>query len=108
MIANPLTIEVPNQAKIKQVMIDETFESLIDGQALENPFSTAVCRLRPVFSSSLVLSKINILASTAIPIDKINPATPARVSTTLRLSKIARVKIVYIAKASTEIRPGKR
>jgi hypothetical protein len=46
-------------------------------------------------SSSFVLSKIKILASTAIPILRIKPAMPARVSVTGMVLKIAKVKRVY-------------
>ena len=53
-IAKPLIIEVPNQAKIIQVIIEEMFESLIDGQALVKPFSMAVFRLLPSRNFSLV------------------------------------------------------
>ena len=42
-------------------------------------------------SSSFILSNISTLASTAIPIDKITPATPARVST-IGLANINTIK----------------
>ncbi len=61
------------------MIIEEILESLIDNQALLNPFSYALYRSSPDLYSSFALSKIKIFASTAIPIDKIKPATPASV-----------------------------
>ena len=70
-------------------------ESLIDGQARRKPSSRAAILLKPFFSSSFVLSKIRILASTAMPIERIKPAIPARVMVklgmTLKTAKVRRV-----------------
>ena len=57
----------------------EILESRIDGQARLKPSSMADIFVSPFFISSLVLSKIKILASIAIPIERTNPAIPARV-----------------------------
>ena len=75
------------------VIIVEIFESLIDGQARLNPSSIAATLERPFFISSLVLSKIKILASTAMPIERIYPAMPARVIVINNL-KIAAVNAI--------------
>ena len=48
-------------------------------RALLYPFSTALIILDPLLISSLTRSKINTLASTAIPIVKIMPAIPGKV-----------------------------
>jgi len=80
--ANPFTTLVPNQIRIMDVIILETFESLIEVHALLNPSSIAPGRLLPTRSSSFILSKIKIFASTAIPTERINPAIPARVKVT--------------------------
>jgi hypothetical protein len=77
--AKPLTGPVPIKYKIEAVIKEEIFESLIEDQALLNPDSSACLGFLPHLFSSFILSKIKILASTAIPIDKINPAIPARV-----------------------------
>ena len=56
------------------------FESKILVNARSKPELIAVNKLLPALNSSFVLSNIKILASTAIPILRINPAIPARVS----------------------------
>ena len=69
----------PNHIKTALVMSVEILASLMAVQALLNPISIDDKSVRPNRNSSLVLSNINILASTAIPIDNINPAKPASV-----------------------------
>src|SRR3990167_2674485 len=98
-IANPLTIEVPKAYSIVAVISEETFEAQIDDQARLNPKSRALTFDLPQRSSSFILSNIKILASTAIPIDKINPAIPAKVKVTggkinRPVLKKAKIKIV--------------
>ena len=80
--ANPLTNPVPIEYKIPAVISEETLESLIESQALLNPNSKACFLDLPHLSSSFILSKIKILASTAIPIERINPAIPGKVRVT--------------------------
>ncbi len=87
--ANPLIMLVPSQNRITQVISEETFESRIDVHALLNPSSTAPAKLLPAFNSSFVLSKIKMFASTAMPIERINPAMPAKVRVTGINLKIA-------------------
>ena len=65
-----------------QVIIVETLESKILVHALSNPEFIAVNKLLPNLNSSFVLSKIKMLASIAIPIDKIKPAIPVNVNVT--------------------------
>ena len=60
----------------------DTFESRIEFQARLKPASIAAGRLLPARSSSLVRSKIRMLASTAMPTESTKPAMPARVSVT--------------------------
>ena len=64
------------------VMRLDTFESRIEFQARLKPASIAAGRLLPTRSSSLVRSKIRMLASTAMPTESTKPAMPARVSVT--------------------------
>src|SRR3989338_4909530 len=78
-MAKPRTIPVPNQYKIVQVIREDILESRIEGKARSNPKLMAVFLSLPHLSSSLALSNIRMLASTAMPTDKINPAIPARV-----------------------------
>lgn len=86
--ANPLTI--PNCGKnsqfnglkrIKATVNVVILASLIASIARPKPSLTEISKLLPFLCSSLILSKIKILESTAIPIDKINPATPGKVNT---------------------------
>ena len=68
------------------------FESRIEGQARLKPSSMALARESPLLISSLTLSKIRILASTAMPIVKIKPAKPAKVMVTEKSLKSPRVR----------------
>ena len=68
-----------NQYKIAHVINVDTFPSLIAGQALLNPMLIEDNIVRPALNSSFILSKINMFASTAIPMDRIAAATPDRV-----------------------------
>lgn len=89
--AKPLIDPVPKLKRMAVVIREETLESRIDDQALLKPVIRASCFGRPQRISSLILSKIKILASTAIPIERINPAIPASVKVTGIILKIANV-----------------
>ena len=104
--ANPFTILVPQKYKIAQVIIVVIFESKILVNALSNPELIAVNNVLPAFNSSFVLSKIKILASTAIPIDKIKPAIPASVKVTENTLNKANNIIPYNNNATSAIAPG--
>src|SRR3989344_1503423 len=104
--AKPLTAEVPNQNKMIAVMIEEMFESLIESQALENPSCRESWIFLPFFNSSFVLSKIKMFASTAIPMERINPAIPAAVNVTGISLKTARDKTTYITSERLATTPG--
>ena len=106
--ANPLTEDVPSQKRIMAVMIEEIFESRMESQALLNPSWKASMSPFPFFLSSLLRSKIRTLASTAIPIERMNPAMPAEVKVTGISLKTVRERIMYEPRAITEQRPGKR
>jgi len=80
--ANPLIKLVPNQKRMTAVMMLEIFESRIASHARLNPSSTASRRFSRSPSSSFRRSKIRTFASTAIPIERINPAIPAAVRVT--------------------------
>ena len=81
---------LPNHHRIAQVIMVEMLESRMEGQAREKPASTAALIERPPRSSSFMRSKIRILASTAMPMDRINPAMPASVSVTGMILNVAR------------------
>ena len=92
--AKPFIEDVPNQKRIIAVMMEEMFESRIESHARENPSCIESLRDFPLFSSSFILSNIKMFASTAIPIERINPAIPAAVSVTGISLKIAKDKII--------------
>lgn len=104
--ANPLIKEVPNQNKIKEVIMLEIFESLTESQALLNPWEIDSETPSLFASSSFILSKIKTFASTAIPSEIINPAIPAAVNVTgINLNKDNTITI-YKDKATTANNPG--
>ena len=80
--AKPFIREVPKENKMMAVIMLEIFESRIENQARENPVETASAIVLPPRNSSLTRSKIRTLASTAIPIEIMNPAIPAAVKVT--------------------------
>ena len=80
--AKPLTTLVVKPIKIKQVIRVETLPSKIEGQARRKLSAKAMVNGFSCFNSSFNLSKIKILASTAIPRDRMKPAIPAKVKVT--------------------------
>ena len=82
------------------------FESKILVNALSNPEFIAVNNVLPALSSSFVLSKIRMFASTAIPIERINPAIPAKVKVTGIALNNAKSIIPYKIRAISAINPG--
>ena len=87
--ANPLTKLVPKANRIPLTIKVLRLLSLIDGHARLNPSSIAKPKIRPLRNSSFILSKIKMLASTAMPTLKIKPAIPASVKVTGISLKIA-------------------
>ena len=104
--AKPLMADVPSQKRMIAVIIDEMFESRIESQAREKPSWSASSIDFPLFNSSFILSKIRMLASTAMPIERINPAIPAAVNVTGITLKTASDKMTYITRESEAIIPG--
>src|SRR3989344_1185319 len=87
--AKPRIEPVPKLKRITVVISDETLESRIEDQALLKPAKRASCFGLPQRTSSLILSKIKMLASTAMPIERTKPAMPAKVKVTGIILKIA-------------------
>ena len=87
--ANPWMIEVPNQKRMTAVIIDDVLLSRIDGHARPKPSWIACLVGFPARSSSFVRSKMRMFASTAMPIERMNPAIPAAVRVTGKSMKIA-------------------
>ena len=92
--ANPRIVDEPKRYRIVAVIRLDTFESRIEFQARSKPASTAGGRDLPARSSSFIRSKIRMLASTAMPIERTKPAMPASVSVTGMSRKIARMTSV--------------
>jgi len=90
--ANPLTKLVPNAKRITLTIKVLELLSRIEGQALLTPSSTLAKKLAPLFLSSRILEKIKIFASTAIPIERIKPAIPAKVRVTENILKAERTR----------------
>ena len=90
--AKPLIKDVENKNKMAQTISELKLLSRIDGQALLKPSWIANDNPFPSLTSSFILAKIKMLASTAMPIDKINPPMPARVRVTGINLKIERAK----------------
>ena len=106
--AKPLIKDVPNQKRIIAVIKLEMFESRIENQALEKPAEIESVILLPERSSSLTRSKISTFASTAIPMEIINPAMPAAVKVTGINLKRASIITIKIQREIVAIKPGKR
>ncbi|OPZ57006.1 MAG: hypothetical protein BWY87_01719 [Deltaproteobacteria bacterium ADurb.Bin510] len=92
--AKPFTGPEPKLPRKKQVIRVQALESRIDGNARLKPASMPARSVLPSFSSSLRRSKIRMFASTAMPIERMKPAMPGRVSVTGMILKSAKVKIV--------------
>ena len=84
--ANPVTAEfaepLPKKKSTSAMRIVETLPSRIEGHARLKPVCIASCTVRPTCNSSLTRSKIRMFASTAMPSERMNPASPASVSVT--------------------------
>ena len=85
---------MPKANKIAATIKVVRLPSLIEGQARLNPSSTAWGKFFPCFNSSLILEKIKMLASMAMPIDKIKPPIPAKVKVTGIILKTAKTKTI--------------
>src|SRR5437764_15183512 len=81
---------LPNHHRLAQVIMVEMLEPRMEGQAREKPASTAALIERPLRSSSSMRSKIRILASTAMTMERIKPAMPDSVSVTALILDVDR------------------
>ena len=94
--ANPLIRLVVKKYNTKQVISVEMFESRMEGQALLNPSLMARSNFFPARNSSFILANIKILASTAMPMDRMNPAIPGKVRVIGQGEKKDNLKIAII------------
>ena len=106
--AKPLINDVEKINKIAQTINEFKLLSLIDGQALLNPSLMAKDTDLSSFISSLILAKIKILASTSIPMDKINPPMPAKVKVMGPNLNKESMMTMYTSKAMEAKIPGRR
>ncbi len=81
------------------------FASRMVSKALEYPPSMAALGVFPSLSSSLILSNMRTLASTAIPIVRMIPAMPGRVRVALRPAKAPIIIIRFRISAKSAIAP---
>ena len=87
---NPFTGPVPSQIKILAVIRVVRLASMIVEKALAYPPSRAFSGLLPALNSSLIRSKIKILASTAIPMVRTKAAIPGKVKVAWKIpAKVA-------------------
>lgn len=105
MSPNHLIKLIPNIYKIIATIRPVTFESHIAVHDFLNHILAALLIFSQAVSSSLILSKIKILASIAIPIDKIKPATEARVRVTHRNFMTDNIIATYISSATEAKNP---
>ena len=92
--ANPFTEPEPLNQRIAAAIRVVTLPSTIADIALWKPFFREVLTLIPVVTSSRTRAKMITLASTAIPIPRIIPAIPGRVSVILNAFKSTRISPV--------------
>jgi hypothetical protein len=90
---------------IIEIISHVTFESHIADHDFTNQILIDFSKLFHIFNSSFILSNISILASIAIPIDKISPAIDAKVKTIHNNFIIDKTKTIYISKAIEAIKP---
>jgi hypothetical protein len=96
---------IPNTNNIRATIKPVTLLSQIADQDFENHTLLASSNFFPTFNSSLILSKMRIFASIAIPILKIKPAIEARVSVIQNDLITVSTKITYENNAIDAIKP---
>ena len=106
--ANPRIGPEPYIYKITDEMIVVICVSIIVIKARPNPRSIEVGTSKPRCNSSLIRSKIKTFESTAIPILKIKPAIPGKVSVAPRTISAASVRIIFKSSATTALTPAPR
>jgi len=74
--------------------------------ALLKPASIEARKVFSNLNSSFILSKIRILASTAIPIVRIIPAIPGKVKVAFRPAKAPTISTIHTTKAKSAINPN--
>src|SRR5438309_5989692 len=101
--ANPRTGPSPNKNRKAHETTVVTWVSTMVHHALLKPFSTAATTDLPDRSSSRIRSKMSTFESTAIPMVRIMPAIPGKVSTAWKYETAANKIIVFKIKAKTAL-----
>jgi len=102
---NPLIKLIQKINRIIATISPVTFESQIADQDFLNQILAALAIFSHLLSSSLILSNIKILASIAIPIERIKPAIEARVRVIQRTLIIVRIIATYNRRAIEARKP---
>ena len=100
-VAKPLIGPVPKTKSIRAVRPVVIFASRIDERALLKPSATDFLKPLPFLSSSRILSKINTLASTEIPIVNTTPAIPGSVRTAPNPARIPKMSKIFNTSATS-------
>ena len=106
--AKPLTVPEPLQNRTAAAIRVVTFPSMIAESALAKPALIAFLTDVPRPISSLIRVKMITFASTAIPIDRMIPATPGSVRVTSNATNRIRIRPTYRHRARDAARPGRR
>ena len=106
--ANPFTVPGPSSRSTPAAIKVVTLPSTIADNALSNPLFIALLTLFPSASSSLIRAKIITFASTAIPMDRIMPATPDNVNVISKPFSNKITNATYANKPMADATPGTR
>ena len=106
--AKPLTGPVPNWSRNSAEMIVVACVSTIVAKAFEKPFSIAALGARPLRSSSRMRSKTSTFESTAMPIVRMKPAMPGRVSVASNIAIAAASSSAFRISARIAFQPARR
>ena len=106
-VANPFIGPEPIKERIKAVISVVTLASRIVIKAILYPLLIEAIVLLPNFTSSLILSKIIILASTVIPIVSSSPAIPGNVKIASIVTRMATTIDIFIISAILAINPDR-
>ena len=106
-MANPLTLPLPiaprTAAAIRVVMLPSTMADI----AFSKPILMALLTLLPAAISSRIRAQIITFASTAIPMERMIPAIPGRVSVRSKAFSITSSSPVQIASDKAATTPGR-
>ena len=103
--AKPFTGPVPKMNSSRAANSCVTWLSTMVQNTRSKPASMAPGTLLPVASSSLMRSKMRILASTAMPRVRAKPAMPGSVSVALKEPSSPIITMTFTVRATIALRP---